>query len=56
MKKNIVLGMALVFLAGCSGQKYQWNPSAGKAHEGRCQIVNPDGTLGNFVDSKKCGR
>jgi len=41
-------------VVGCT--HYKWNKSAGKSGEGRCQIVNPDGTLGSFVDSDKCGK
>jgi len=46
----------LLLAAGCAGQKYVWNESSGKAHEGRCHTVNPDGTLGQIVASEKCGR
>lgn len=53
MKSVILL---LVLLAGCSGTQYRWNETSGKAGEGRCHIVMPDGTLGQFVASEKCGR
>jgi len=55
MKKLPIISLLLaVSLISCT--KYEWNENAGKAGEGRCQIVNPDGTLGSFVDSEKCGK
>ena len=57
--KNLIIVfyicLGIVLLNGCNGQRYKWNEKAGKSGEGRCQILNPDGTLGNFVPSKKCG-
>ena len=54
MKSKIILGLFLVFMAGC-GPKYQWNQTSGKAGEGRCHLMITD-QLGPFVEDSKCGR
>ena len=63
MRGHIILGLFLVFMAGCDlfgldQRRYQptyyWNTESGRAHEGRCYEVNPGVDM--IVNSELCGR
>lgn len=70
MRRSMFIFAAVLMLVGCKGntfdgvkniddspkEHYRWNPSSGKAGEGRCHEVSKDGTLGKFVPSEYCGR